>query len=336
MKVVHVDYIWVDGFDIPTIRSKTKVIPLQQLEDGQSELEIGPWNFDGSSTGQAATANSEVLLLPARVYQVSTSQYILLCEVCNMDGTPHISNHRAVLRNYLEDNPEKDMWVGFEQEYFLTDSEGSNALWRFGEEPPNAPVYYCGVGGDRITKRNLVRHHADVCNKMDVRIVGYNAEVAPAQWEYQCFAEKALKACDDLWASRYIMSLAAEAEGFGIEWNPKPHEGWNGSGCHTNFSTEAMRTGDSGEVLFNNILEKMSDCHIESMNCYGEGNKSRLVGAYETAHWKEFSYGVADRGASVRIPTDTVKNGWKGYIEDRRPASNCDPYRVVEKLVRCV
>ena len=334
MKVIHVDYLWVDGFETPMIRSKTKVINLEQEEDGTVQLELAVWNFDGSSTGQATTGNSEMKLMPVRVYQVSPSQYMVLCEVCNMDRTPHKTNHRAVLRKFLKENPEKNMWVGVEQEYFLT-AENKNVFWPdAGGEPINSPQYYCSAGGNKVKNRSLVRKHADVCQIMGVKIVGYNAEVAPGQWEYQCFADDALRACDDLWVSRYMISLMAEEEGLGIEW--APHDGWNGSGCHTNFSTEKMRLGEGAESSFHSILKKMEDRHLESMDCYGTGNKDRLVGAYETAHWSEFSFGIADRAASVRIPTVTAENGFAGYLEDRRPASNCDPYRVVNELVRCV
>ncbi len=336
MKVAHIDYIWVDGFDVPSIRSKTKVGPITTNDEGQSAIEITQWNFDGSSTGQASTSDSERLLTPVRLYQVSPSQYMVLCEVEDVDGTPHSTNHRAVLREYLTENPTKNLWLGFEQEYFLTDNRSKNMFWAGEVEPPNTPIYYCSSGGDRVMKRGLVRAHADICWSMGIQVVGYNAEVAPSQWEFQCFGEDTLKACDDLWVSRYMLSLLAENDGVGVDWSPKPHTGWNGSGCHTNFSTEEMRTGMDNEKLYNNILEKMSMNHTSTISEYGEGNNDRLVGAYETSSFEKFSYGVADRSASVRIPTSTVDNEWRGYLEDRRPSSNCDPYRVANQLIRFV
>ena len=336
MKVVHIDYLWVDGFDTPSIRSKTKVEPFKENDNGEQALEIRGWNFDGSSTGQASTSDSERLLTPVRLYQVSTQQYIVLCEVTNVDATAHDTNYRAVLREFLTENPTKNLWLGFEQEYFLTDNESKNIFWRGKKEPPDTPMYYCSSGGDRVTRRGLVRAHADLCWSMGIQIVGYNAEVAPSQWEFQCFAEDALKACDDLWVSRYMMTLLAEAEMLGVDWAPKPHDGWNGSGCHTNFSTEEMRTGTDNEQLYNNILEKMSVNHSSTILDYGEGNNERLVGAYETSSFDKFSYGIADRSASVRIPNSTVDNEWRGYLEDRRPSSNCDPYRVVNQLIKVV
>ena len=72
------------------------------------------------------------------------------------------------------------------------------------------------------------------------------------------------------------------------------------------------------------------------MEVYGHGNEKRLTGLHETQSMEKFSYGVSDRGASIRIPISTVKNNWKGYLEDRRPASNGDPYLILEKIVNTV
>jgi len=335
MSLVHVDYIWVDGFDQPSLRGKTKVVSLKKLEDGNFELPLEDWNFDGSSTGQATTGDSERLLIPARLYQFSDTHHVVLCEVCypNEDQTPHESNFRAILREMLEDMKEDpELWLGFEQEYFFT-KNNKNILWpeSFGE-PIKDDRYYCAIDGGNVKYRNLVREHASFCNKVGIRIVGYNAEVAAGQWEYQCFSEDALKACDDLWVSRYILSLLTEEDGIGIDWSPKPHDGWNGSGCHTNFSTKAMREGEGGKELFDNIISRMSDSHLQAMEEYGSGNRSRLVGEYETAKYDSFSSGVASRSVSVRIPNAVVNADWSGYLEDRRPASNCDPYRVALQL----
>jgi glutamine synthetase len=338
MSLVHVDYIWVDGLSQPRLRGKTKMVQLNELEDGNFELPLEEWNFDGSSTGQAPTSDSERLLVPSRMYQFSDSHYVVLCEVRypDDDKTPHETCFRAIIREQLEgakENPK--LWLGFEQEYFIT-KENRNILWPVAGEPIKDDRYYCGTDGDTVKYRRVVREHASFCNKIGIEIVGYNAEVAPGQWEYQCFSKDTLKACDDLWASRYIMSLLCEEEGLGINWSPKPHEGWNGSGCHTNFSTDAMRSGEGGKGLFDNILARMKDDHAKTIEEYGAGNRSRLVGKYETANYNSFSWGVGSRGTSVRIPGAVVQDGWKGYLEDRRPASCCDPYRVVIQLLKFV
>ena len=340
MSLVHVDYFWVDGFEQPGIRGKTKIVTLKELEGGNFELPLEDWNFDGSSTGQASTADSERLLIPARLYQFGETHHVVLCEVRypDEDQTPHETNFRANLREELEGMKEDpEMWLGFEQEYFFT-KDNLNVFWpsTFGGEPIKDARYYCAASGGNVKYRRLVREHASFCNRIGIKVVGYNAEVAPGQWEYQCFSEDTLKACDDLWVSRYVLSLLTEEEGLGIDWSPKAHIGWNGSGCHTNFSTKAMREGIGGQTRFNNILSRMEADHNETMDEYGANNRSRLIGAYETANYDHFSHAIASRGTSVRIPNAVVRDEWKGYLEDRRPSSNCDPYRVASKLLKFV
>ena len=330
--MIHMDYVWVDGLTSPLVRSKTKIVSPAIGEDGEYEVSVPEWNFDGSSTNQATTADSERILQPQRVYQLSDKHYAVLCEVCLPDEerNPHPSNYRAALREKLEeDGLEKSLWLGFEQEFFLT-KDDVNVMWPKKGVPPNDTRYYCSSGGP-IKHRRLIREFSGLCASVGINVVGYNTEVSPGQWEYQVFGDDPLKAADDLWMSRYLLQLSAETYEIGVSWHPKPHDGWNGSGCHVNFSTAAMReTG--GKELFEEIMLAAEKSHTEHMQRYGTLNERRMTGSHETADYNEFSYAVASRAASIRIPHGTSNNDWKGYAEDRRPASNCDPYRVA----RCV
>lgn len=346
MSLVYIDYIWVDGFKTPSIRGKTRVL-VSSSERTVEEALAEVWNFDGSSTGQGTTNDSERLLVPSRAYHVEENRYVVLCEVCypDDDSTPHETNYRANLIRSIEDSFDTEqrdgsgpeIWLGFEQEFFLT-KDNKNIFWPESNdgEPINDPRYYCAVGGDSVKYRSIMVEHASVCNNAGINIVGYNSEVSPGQWEYQCFSKDAVKGCDDLWVSRYILSTIAEKHGLGIDWSPKPHSGWNGSGCHTNFSTRAMREGSGGEGLFDAIIFEMRRNHKDTMLSYGTDNRMRLVGSYETAEYDSFSAGIGSRGASVRIPNSVARNNWNGYMEDRRPASNCDPYRVVNELIKFI
>lgn len=84
-------------------------------------------------------------------------------------------------------------------------------------------------------------------------------------------------------------------------------------------------------------IEKLAKRHRYHIRAYdpkgGLDNARRLTGRHETSSIDEFSAGVANRGASIRIPR-SVGQDKKGYFEDRRPSANCDPYAVTEALVR--
>ncbi len=321
------EYVWLDGYKTPNLRSKIKVV---QDWDGLAPT----WNFDGSSTQQAPGHDSERILDPVRLYLYEPNHYLVLCEVLNPDGTPHESNQRAKLRGLADFAESSNFWWGFEQEYFLT-KDRHPLGFPIGGYPDPQGLYYCGVGGNQVKGRHLVEAHLMRCLDMGIQLTGINAEVAVGQWEYQCFAKDTLKACDDLWISRYLLYKMAEWQGLDADLRPKPVRGdWNGSGCHTNFSDNAMRTS-GGEGYFMAVLNRLDATHQSHIAEYGEDNDQRLTGDHETQHIGQFSWGVADRGASIRVPSTTAET-WVGYLEDRRPASNCDPYRVARLIVDAV
>jgi glutamine synthetase len=324
---IFLEYIWLDGHTTPNLRSKTKIVKAEGF-DGIPPV----WNYDGSSTGQASGNYSECILQPVRTYKWQPNHFLVLCEVMTPDGSPHASNTRAKLRELSDAFNSSEYWWGFEQEYFLTKGDRPLGFPETGYPAPQGP-YYCGVGGNQTKGRVLVEAHMRACLDLGIELTGINAEVAIGQWEFQCFSENTLKACDDLWVSRYLLHRMSEEIGYGVDLHPKPVSGdWNGSGCHTNFSTERMRT-TGGQEYITNICESLAKRHKEHICEYGEGNENRLTGLHETQHIGQFSFGVADRGASIRIPVSVAQNNWTGYLEDRRPASNCDPYTVARMIV---
>jgi glutamine synthetase len=325
---IKFEYIWLDGHSpMSHIRSKTKIL---QLDSYDGELEPLPqWSFDGSSTRQAVGGNSDCLLKPVRVYSDPDriSGYLVVCEVSNADGTPHVSNVRAKI-----DDDSDEFWVGFEQEYIMmTSNRRPIGFPEVGFPAPQGP-YYCSVGNQFAAGRNIVEEHLNHCLEAGIGITGINAEVMFGQWEYQCFGKGALRICDDLIVSRYLLFRTAEKYDISVSLHPKRIKGdWNGSGMHANFSYPYLReTG--GKDYVEALLEGFRPFHAEHIAEYGAHNALRLTGAHETASMDEFSYGVSDRGCSIRIPVHTVQHDWKGYIEDRRPASNADPYRVVARI----
>jgi len=326
------EYIWLDGYK-PTqsLRSKTQVIT-----DFSGKLEDAPmWAFDGSSTEQAEGNDSDCLLKPVAIFPDPGRKdaYLVMSEVLNADGSPHASNGRATIE---EDNDDDDFWFGFEQEYFLwvPETDRPPGFPKDGFPRPQGP-YYCSVGGSNAYGREIVEEHLDLCLDAGINVEGINAEVAAGQWEFQVFAKGAKRAGDETWMARYLLERTAEEYGLAIDWHPKPlgDTDWNGSGMHANFSNGVMR--ESGkEDTFNKICEQFAKNIERHISVYGADNDKRLTGAHETQAIDQFSYGVSDRGASIRIPVGTVDAGWKGRLEDRRPASNADPYKVAAAIVK--
>ncbi len=326
------EYIWLDGYK-PTqsLRSKTKIEP-----DFSGRVEDAPiWCFDGSSTEQANGSNSDCLLKPVAVFPDPDrmNAFLVMTEVLNADGTPHESNGRATID---EADDDEDFWFGFEQEYFLWDPE-SNLPPGFphgGFPRPQGP-YYCSVGAMNAYGREVVEDHLDICLEAGLNVEGINGEVAAGQWEFQVFAKSAKRAGDETWIGRYLLERTAEKYGLSIEWHPKPlgHTDWNGSGMHANFSNSAMHESGQQET-FTKICDQFGKNVQRHISVYGAENDQRLTGKHETQAINEFSYGVSDRGASIRIPITTVEDGWKGRLEDRRPASNADPYKVAAAIVK--
>ncbi|MEE2829148.1 MAG: glutamine synthetase beta-grasp domain-containing protein [Myxococcota bacterium] len=326
------EYIWIDGTD-PTqcLRSKTKVIV-----DFDGTFPV--WGFDGSSTNQAAGDDSDCHLQPVSHIPDpirGDGHWLVMCEVLLADGeTPHPTNTRAPLRKVLEaGGAELDAWFGLEQEYTLFD--GSRPLG-FGEDrryPPAQGPYYCGVGADQVYGRELVEDHMRACAASGIKISGINAEVMPGQWEYQVGPVSALEAGDQLWLSRWLLYRMGEEYGINATLDPKPVPGdWNGAGLHTNFSTAAMRR-EGGMEHITAWCEAASQRIDEHLAVYGDGIEMRLTGRHETCSFREFKYGVGDRTASIRIPLGTAQVGY-GYLEDRRPNANADPYAIAGVMLQ--
>ena len=331
MSKIKAEYIWIDGYK-PTanLRSKTKIVfgTVNKLTD------LPNWGFDGSSTEQASGDNSDCALKP--VFYVPDpirggNDLLVMCEVLEADGSVHKSNTRSACAELAGKHSNHDPWFGIEQEY--TFYNGNNPLG-FPEEGFPAPQgeYYCGVGTNNIYGRDIVEEHLELCLQAGLEISGINAEVMPGQWEFQVGPLGAPEVADQLWISRWLLHRVSEDYGITVTLDPKPVKGdWNGAGAHTNFSTKSMRENGGYDVVVEACekLGKQIDRHI---SVYGAHNDQRLTGLHETAKITDFFYGVSDRGASIRIPMETANTG-RGYLEDRRPAANMDPYMVCTALI---
>jgi len=325
-----IEYVWIGGNN--ELRGKTKILykEIKTIDD------VPHWNFDGSSTGQACGSDSEVIIVPRALFNDpfrGAQHKMVLCDAYTPNNEPIETNNRVWASNIFSQKPEEEPWFGLEQEYFLIDPKNMKPLGY--EENKEQGQFYCSVGSENAFGRLIAERHLNACILAGIKISGINSEVAPGQWEFQIGPCLGIQQGDHLWMARYILKRVAEIYDTIVSFEAKPLKGdWNGSGCHTNYSTKKMREGfddKEGIVFIHEAIDKLSKKHMEHMEVYGSGNIDRMTGEHETASYDTFSYGIANRGASIRIGNENNKNK-KGYFEDRRPSSNCDPYLVTAMI----
>lgn len=338
-----VEYIWLDG-SLPSqqLRSKTRVI---EYTESYSLDDLPDWSFDGSSTGQAQGGDSDLILKPVCLVKDPIRQKnnsLVLCEVWDAEK-PHTSNSRAPLRELLDKvKKELEPKVGFEQEFTFLKS-GEPLAWLSNPQPQKQGSYYCGVGSGKVFGRELAEAITQACIDAGLQVFGANAEVLPGQWEvqigYRGFSmddAELLVSVDHLILFRWLAARIAEQFEISVSFDNKPVKGnWNGSGCHTNFSTSDTRNPEEGLKAVKRYISLLEKQHSQHITFYGHGLAERLTGEFETCSINEFKSGIADRAASIRIPRQVQQKGY-GYLEDRRPGANCDPYVVLEKILSTV
>ncbi|KAL7530272.1 hypothetical protein ACHAXR_003397 [Thalassiosira sp. AJA248-18] len=334
------EYVWVDAKG--ECRSKTRTLPAKRAEAVDT---LPRWNFDGSSTGQAPGDDSEVILRPCRIFRDpfrprtdGVDNILVMCDTYTPSGEALPTNHRAIAAKAFEGMDDEEVWFGLEQEFTLFNLDQRTPLGWPKNGVPNRPQgpYYCSAGPENSFGRAIVEAMYRACLYANIEISGTNGEVMPGQQEYQVGPCVGIDAGDQLQMSRYILQRVCEEFQVYCTLHPKPIvEGdWNGAGMHTNVSTKSMRE-PGGLSVIKEAIYKLAAKHQEHIAIYGEGNELRLTGKFETASMDEFSFGVANRGASVRIGRDTEADGC-GYFEDRRPSSNADPYLVCGKIMATI
>ena len=333
MAKYKLEYIWLDGYEpVPNLRGKTKI---EEFDEFPTLEELPMWGFDGSSTKQADGSDSDCMLQPVAVFPdpARSNGALVMCEVLLPDGTPHPSNSRAT----IPDDP--DTWFGFEQEYFLYRDGVPLGFPREGFPVPQGE-YYTGVGYKNVGEiaRKIVDEHLDLCLEAGINHEGINAEVAKGQWEFQIFGKGSKQAADEVWIARYLMLRLCEQYRVDVNFHPKPlgkDFDWNGSGMHCNFSTHHMREV-GGKAYFEALMAAFDEYKADHIAVYGPDNELRLTGEHETQSIDKFNYGIANRGASIRVPWSFVNNEYKGYLEDRRPNSMGDPYRIAGRILQTI
>lgn len=329
------EYIWIAGDDTHTnLRSKCRTIENETHE-------VPEWNFDGSSTGQSCEGqDTEIILKP--VYTVhdplsnlGVPKYLVLCECYYPNGEHTKDNTRKPAIDIHLKYIDKGYLFGLEQEYFLFKNGCSLKEYT----PSKQGQYYCGNGTYKYFARQLVEEHYAACLKSGIKISGTNSEVAAGQYEFQ-IGPLGVEVGDHLIIARYLLNRIAEKYGYEVDYSPKPLQtrfgisDENGSGCHCNFSNNLTRD-INGYIHVPDIINKLKSYHHDIQNLYGIDNHLRLTGKNETSSLDTFSYGIGTRHTSIRIPNSFVKLQ-SGYLEDRRPAANMDPYLVTSSIIKWI
>ncbi len=329
MAKYKLEYIWLDGYEpVANLRSKTLV---KDFDDFPTLEQLPQWGFDGSSTKQAEGHNSDCILKPVAVYPDATRNNgaLVMCEVMLPDGTPHPTNARATIL----DDP--DAWFGFEQEYFLIKNGKPLGFPEEGFPAPQGP-YYTGVGYKNVgdVARDIVEEHLDLCIAAGINHEGINAEVAKGQWEFQIFGKGSKTAADQVWVARYILAACARSTASTSSSIASRSAATGTAPACTRTSPPSTCAKKGGKEYFEKLMAAFDKYRNEHIAVYGPDNHLRLTGLHETQSIDKFNYGIANRGASIRVPHSFVNNGYKGYLEDRRPNSAGDPYKIASRILQ--
>lgn len=300
------EYIWIDGRGNLRSKYRTAYSTFDSSCAGMGSdnyIPVEHWNYDGSK----ASANDTVLVPVAHYanpFFEPGRAFLVLCDTYRGDGTPTETNFRHDAEKVFESGGhgrQADPWFKIEQEYFIAQPEAAESeVVNFPQNDEDSQRYCCGVGSRTVTFRRLAEKHYEYCLRAGLKISGINAEVA-----FQIGPCSAISAGDELWVARYILHKLSEEFGVCISFQPKPLP--NPSTLNTKFSTEESRDKNGLKCIYKYIDRLSKKC----------------------AHDAEFAAGEC--GASVRIPNSVLKAGC-GYLEDRRPASDADPYQVIAAI----
>ncbi|GJQ88142.1 hypothetical protein Trydic_g13147 [Trypoxylus dichotomus] len=330
-----VEYVWIDGTG-EHLRSKART--LEYIPDNHKE--VPPWGCDSNASMLPVPKETDVLLVPVAMYNDPfrrSNNKLVLCDTYEFDGKPLPTNNRKSCCEALNKVCDQEIMWGLEQQYMVMDMDERPYGWPVClGEPRRHKGYYCAVGGDKVFARELSESHYRACLYAGVQIASTHPDAVPGQWEFQIGVSPGIKGPDDLWMARYILARISEEYGLYTCLHPKRFDNMPGCSCHVNFSTKVTRK-DNGLSTLEGYMQKLSKRHEEHLRKYdpygGQQNKLRLTGKDGTSAVDNFTSGVGDKSLSVRITKETETKK-KGYIEDRRPASNSDPYAVCDMVVR--
>uniref|UniRef100_A0A914DZH4 glutamine synthetase n=1 Tax=Acrobeloides nanus TaxID=290746 RepID=A0A914DZH4_9BILA len=333
---IKVEYVWINVSG-QTFQSKTRTLDFEPKT--LSDVPMWTCVYDPVK---------ETYLKPVGLYNDPfrlAPHKIVFCETLEKDMNPSFFNSRQRCNEVMEAAKDQHPWFGMEQEYTLLGADKHPLGWPkdgFPAPQVNAEglaVYQMASGTGTVMGRKISECHYAACLYAGLSIAGTNAEELLSEWEYQIGPVEGIHLGDQVWMSRFLLYRVAEQFDVIVTFNPKIAAGdWSGAGCHCNFSTEKMRQPGGLKVILE-ACEKLSKAHKEHLAYYdaaqGKDNARRMIGRSTAPPLEECVVGIMNRTASIRVPLMVEQNGC-GYLEDRRPAANCDPYLVTEAIVKTV
>ncbi|KAJ8321547.1 hypothetical protein KUTeg_000903 [Tegillarca granosa] len=321
------------------VHSKTRVLDYEPQKAEDCPL----WDVYMFKTFEGVEPRKEMILKPVAMYRDPFRRgrnKIALCELWETMEKPAGVNTRRSCAELLKKVEEEGVWFGMEQEYFIMGDNGLPLNW---DKDPKAINlnFHTGVGLCKTAgyERELAEFHFQACLYAGLKMYGINREDSPSQWEYQIGPCEGIDLADQIVISRYLLWRTGEFYGVEISMDTKPavspeNAPNQSNGGHMNFSTTRMRK-EGGIKYINEAVEILRNSP-QVMSHYdlhgGKDNAKRLTNAYFVPGM-DFTTGIGDKYSSVRIPTLVALQG-KGYLEDRRPCANADPYEVCETLTR--
>lgn len=331
------EYIWIDGRGNLRSKYRTAFPKFDSYADAaHNYIAVKDWNYHDSSTYQASTENTEIALIPVAYYLNPFFEqgraFLILCKTYNADGSPTNTNFRHDAEKLFESSTSHylDPYFRINQEYFIIQSSGTTNFAPLCSYEQPQPDYYCGVGN--VTLRNLAEKHYQYCLNAHLKISAVNAEMEPTQWQFQIGPSSKISASDELWVARYILVKLSEEFRVCICFKPKSLPNPSNSSSlhlHTSFSTQETRDAQNqnGLKCIYQYIDRLSKKHTEHICIYGH-NSNRV---HSGSDYHTFSFASGYRGNNICIPKSVLKAGC-GYLEDMRPASNADPYRVTAAI----
>jgi glutamine synthetase len=306
--------------------------------------------FDGSSVrGFSELHESDLRLsldwtsltyLPSDIF--GSGKIAIFANIATRDMQPYESDFRGQLQEYARQLKASDGYEAFmapELEGFLLDGVEAEQHYdsAVGFKLVTTGGYFHTLPLDKL--RNFIDATAEAQRAMGFKNEKDHPEVAPSQFEINFSYTDVVRACDQVLLYKLICRQVAHSMGMTATFLPKPIQGLNGNGMHTNFSLAKAgknifhdKNGSDGLSpiawdFIDKLLNRASEISLilnSSVNSY-----RRLDPNYEAPN--QIKVSANDRGSMIRVPIGNEKTA---RIEIRSVAPDTNPYLLLLTILK--